>query len=105
MVSIFKVIRDNDLHLLKFLINASTGDQHHTTYSNVSKKDMQWIQQYLKQSGSKYFDLNKRSLKGRTALHCAVTWNRLEMAQALIECPQVNVNLCDRENGWTALHR
>lgn len=105
MVSIFKIIRHNDIHLLKFLIDASTGDQHRTTYSNVTKKDIQWIQHYLKRSGSKYFDLNKRSSVGRTPLHCAATWNRVAIAHALIELPQVDVNLRDRENGWTALHR
>lgn len=105
MVSIFKVIRDNDIHLLNYLIDSSAGDQHHNTYNNIPKQDIQFIQQQLKNSGSKYYDLNRRSVNGRTALHCAVTWNRVEMAKALIDCPSVNVNLQDRENGWTALHR
>jgi ankyrin repeat protein len=105
MASIFKVIRDNDIQLLNYLIDSSTGDQHHNTYNNILKQDIQFIQQQLKNSGSKYYDLNRRSVNGRTALHCAVTWNRVEMAQALIDCPNVNINLRDRENGWTALHR
>ncbi|OAD05687.1 hypothetical protein MUCCIDRAFT_120498, partial [Mucor lusitanicus CBS 277.49] len=29
----------------------------------------------------------------------------VEMASALINCAQVDVNIRDRENGWTALHR
>jgi ankyrin repeat protein len=105
MASIYKIIRDNDIHLLNYLIDASTGDQYNNTYSNVHKDFTQAIQQHLKRSGSKYYDINKRSVNGRTALHCAATWNRVEMARALIECPSVHVNLQDRENGWTALHR
>lgn len=38
-------------------------------------------------------------------MHYAVTWNRVEMAATLINCAQVDVNMRDRENGWTALHR
>lgn len=77
MVSIFRAIRENDLQLITCLIDEP----------------------------KKKTDINKRSTKGRTPLHLAVTWNRLEIAQALIDCPLVNVNLRDRENGWTALHR
>jgi ankyrin repeat protein len=88
MTSIFKVIRDNDVQLLNYLI-----DEDHSTFS---KGDLKRV---------KHLDLNKRSVNGRTALHCAVTWNRVEMVQALMHCPSVNINLCDRENGWTALHR
>lgn len=81
MTSIFRVIRDNDIQLLNDLIETRDSKRY------------------------KPIDLNKRSVNGRTALHCAVTWNRVAMAQALIQCPMVNVNICDRENGWTALHR
>lgn len=105
MASIYKVIRDNDIHLLNYMIDASVGDQHNKTYNDIPKEFIQAIQQQMKRSGSKYYDLNKRSVNGRTALHCAAIWNRVEMAQALISCPSVNVNLKDRENGWTALHR
>lgn len=84
MTSILKVIRDNDIQLLKNLIQGE--------HTRESKR-------------AKHLDLNKRSVNGRTALHCAVTWNRVEIAQALIACPAVNINVCDRENGWTALHR
>lgn len=100
MTTIFKAIRDNDIQLLNYYIDVSTGDRH-----NISKQDIQLIQQQLRHSGSKHYDLNKRSVNGRTALHCAVTWNRVEIARALINCSFVNVNLRDRENGWTALHR
>ena len=103
MASIYKIIRDNDINLLNYLIDASTGDQQHP--HAVPKHFIQSVQQQLKASGTKYFDINKRSVHGRTALHCAATWNRMEMAQALVDCPAVNVNLKDSENGWTALHR
>ncbi|KAI8971962.1 hypothetical protein BDF20DRAFT_915702 [Mycotypha africana] len=107
MVSIFKAIRDNDIQLLKYFIDLSVGDQQRqrSNIANIPKNDLQWIQKYLKNAGLKYFDLNKRSTKGRTPLHYAVTWNRVEIAKLLIDCPNVNVNLCDLENGWTALHR
>lgn len=100
MVSIFKAIRENDLQLLTYFIDSSIGDLPRQ-FNNTQKI----IQQQLKTAGLKNFDLNKRSNRGRTPLHVAVTWNRLEIAQALIDCPLVNVNLRDRENGWTALHR
>lgn len=51
------------------------------------------------------FDPNARSVYGRTALHLAATWDRREIVRILVNCPIVNVNLTDRENGWTALHR
>lgn len=105
MASIYKIVRDNDIHLLNYLIDVSTGDQHNNTYSEVPKEFIQVIQQQLKRSGSKYYDINKRSVNGRTALHCAATWNRIEIVRALLECSSIQVNLKDRENGWTALHR
>ncbi|KAI8369101.1 hypothetical protein EDC96DRAFT_503859 [Choanephora cucurbitarum] len=104
MVSIFKAIQENDIQLLNYFIDLSIGEQQNT-YPSIPKHSIQWLQQQLRISGQKYYDINKRSTKGRTPLHCAVTWNRTEIAQALISCPQVNVNLRDRENGWTALHR
>ncbi|KAI8370296.1 hypothetical protein BD560DRAFT_434946 [Blakeslea trispora] len=104
MVSIFKAIRENDIQFLNYLIDLSSGEQQNT-YPSIPKHSMQWLQQQLRVSGQKYYDINKRSSKGRTPLHCAVTWNRTEIAQALISCPHVNVNVRDRENGWTALHR
>ncbi|KAI8080954.1 hypothetical protein BDF21DRAFT_444320 [Thamnidium elegans] len=100
MTTLFKAIRNNDIQLLNYYIDVSTGDHH-----NVNKQDIQFIQQQLRHSGSKHYDLNKRSVNGRTALHCAVTWNRVEISRVLINCSSVNVNLRDRENGWTALHR
>ncbi|KAI7898269.1 uncharacterized protein BX663DRAFT_538623 [Cokeromyces recurvatus] len=103
MVSIYKAIRNNDLELVNYFIDLATGDRSHRV-SNLSKQQIQWIQQqYLK--NTKYFDLNKRSVKGRTPLHCAVAWNRTEIVKALVCCQQVDINLRDRENGWTALHR
>lgn len=104
MVSIFKAIRDNDTQLLNYFIELSTNE-HPSSASSISKQDSQWIHRQLKTSGQKQFDLNKRSSKGKTALHYAATWNRVEMASNLINCSQVDINLRDRENGWTALHR
>jgi hypothetical protein len=52
--------------------------------------------------------INRRDIKGRTALHLAVATlepDALEYVQALLESPHVNVNLQDPESGWTALHR
>ncbi|KAG2222852.1 hypothetical protein INT45_000467, partial [Circinella minor] len=65
----------------------------------------QFFQRYSKTTGQKQFNINKRSIRGRTALHCAATWNRKHIAKILIDCPLVNINIQDRENGWTALHR
>ncbi|KAK4509996.1 Rho GTPase [Mucor velutinosus] len=105
MVSIFKAIRDNDTQLLNYFIELATNESSSSSTQAVSKQQSQWIQQQLKSSGQKQFDLNKRSSRGKTALHYAVTWNRVEMASSLINCAQVDVNMRDRENGWTALHR
>ncbi|GAN04251.1 conserved hypothetical protein [Mucor ambiguus] len=106
MVSIFKAIRDNDTQLLSYFIELATHDSSSSSSTQaVSKQTSQWLQQQLKSSGQKQFDLNKRSSRGKTALHYAVTWNRVEIASKLINCAQVDVNVRDRENGWTALHR
>lgn len=107
MVSIFKVIRENNVQVLNQLIGLATGEVPITHYNNdyLSKQELVHLQQQLKYTGLKLLDLNKRSAKGRTALHVAASWNRVEIAQLLINCPLVNVNLQDRENGWTALHR
>ncbi|KAI8883128.1 hypothetical protein K501DRAFT_323634 [Backusella circina FSU 941] len=104
MVSIFNAIRQDNIDVLKHLIALTTGETITAAPSCITKEDSQWIQQRWRQ-GSKQFDLNKRSTKGRTPLHCAATWNRVQIAQLLIECPQVGVNIKDSENGWTALHR
>jgi len=104
MVSIFKAIRDNDTQLLNYFIELAKNDSSLSTHQ-IPKQDSQWIRQQLKSSGQKQFDLNKRSSRGKTALHYAVTWNRVDMASSLIKCAQVDVNVRDRENGWTALHR
>lgn len=107
MVSIFRVIRENNVQVLNQLIGLATGEISITNYNNdyLSKQDLISLQQQLKAADLKLFDLNKRSTKGRTALHVAATWNRVEIAKLLIDCPLVDVNLQDRENGWTALHR
>ncbi|KAI9344772.1 hypothetical protein BD770DRAFT_414187 [Pilaira anomala] len=102
MTSIFKAIRNNDIQLLNYFIQHATGD-----HGTIPKQDLQFIQQHQHKlnNASKHFDLNKRSVNGRTALHVAVTWNRVQIAHDLIHCSSVNINLRDRENGWTALHR
>nr|AET35421.1 ArbB [Syzygites megalocarpus] len=107
MVSIFQIIRQNNVQILNQLIGLATEDVSISNYNNphLSKEDLLNLQQQLKITGSKTIDLNKRSVNGRTALHVAVTWNRVEIVQLLVDCMLVNVNLQDRENGWTALHR
>ncbi|KAL0087569.1 ankyrin repeat-containing domain protein [Phycomyces blakesleeanus] len=101
-VSIFKAIKDNNIDLVKFLIGLGTKSNQS---ANVTKEDQQWLRNHLKTTGQKQYNLNKRSSKARTALHYAVQWNRISIAQCLIECPMVNINLQDLESGWTALHR
>ncbi|KAG0178136.1 hypothetical protein DFQ29_003864 [Apophysomyces sp. BC1021] len=101
MVSIFKAVRQNDVEVIRYLVNFASGTPIPAT---VPKEDQQWLSQYLKSTGQKVYNLNRRSIRGRTALHCAVAWNRVEIAQILIECTFVNVNAQDRESGWTALH-
>lgn len=103
MTSIFKAIRNNDIQLLNYFIQHATGD-----HGTIPKQDLQFIQHHHHHklnTPSKHFDLNKRSVHGRTPLHLAVTWNRVQIAHDLIHCSSVNINLRDRENGWTALHR
>ncbi|CEP14245.1 hypothetical protein [Parasitella parasitica] len=102
MASIFKAIRDNDTQLVNYFIEVSLNER---PPSNIPKKDREWIHYQLKITDQKLFDLNRRSSGGKTALHYAVTWNRLEIASHLISLPHVDVNMRDRENGWTALHR
>ncbi|KAL9549463.1 hypothetical protein MBANPS3_005191 [Mucor bainieri] len=101
MVSIFKAIRDNDTQLLDYFIQLATHDGS-SVPAALPKQTSQW---QLKSSGQKSFDLNKRSSRGKTALHYAATYDRVAMAAKLIHCTQVDVNMRDRENGWTALHR
>ncbi|KAG1467205.1 hypothetical protein G6F56_004539 [Rhizopus delemar] len=107
MVSIFRVIRENNVQVLNQLIGLATGEVSISHYNNnyLSKEDLLNLQQQLKTTGSKFVDFNRKSSNGRTALHVAATWNRVEIVQLLVDCPLVNVNLQDRENGWTALHR
>lgn len=49
--------------------------------------------------------LNLRDKCGRTALHLAATYNRIETAGFLCEFSSLNPNIRDEESGWTALHR
>ena len=53
-------------------------------------------------------EVNAFDYLGRTVLHlaCASTEPAsLEYARMLLAHPSINVNLCDKENHWTALHR
>ncbi|KAI8986522.1 hypothetical protein BDB01DRAFT_612890 [Pilobolus umbonatus] len=103
MVSIFRSIKENKIDVIRHLIGLATGDNAY--HSSLTKEEHRYLQHLLKLSGTKYYDLNKKSVYGRTPLHCAVTWNRLQIAEMLLDCPLVDVNVQDRENGWTALHR
>ncbi|KAI9496700.1 hypothetical protein BDB00DRAFT_952741 [Zychaea mexicana] len=135
MLSIFKAVRDNNVDTVRDLVQlASAGTTsiistttppasvNSTTAANINNYHdyqhspqqqpqqqqhhyRQLLQRYTKATGQRQFNLNKRSIRGRTALHCAATWNRTEIAKILIACPLVNINIQDRENGWTALHR
>lgn len=64
-------------------------------------------------------EVNARDRYGRTVLHLVASttsWDPsetgegkedgpLDFLEVLLACPTVNVNLQDRESGWTALHR
>lgn len=106
MISIFKAVKDNNVELIRDLIEKATsgtgppptllkGDQGHRHVQRHSKAA----------GGTRQINLNKRSILGRTALHLAAARNRVEIVKLLVECPLVDVNLRDHENGWTALHR
>ncbi|KAI9317654.1 hypothetical protein BX666DRAFT_1857499 [Dichotomocladium elegans] len=102
MVSIFKAIKENNVDSIRDLIQLTTGN---AALATIPPDRRQQFQRYLKATGQKQVNLNRRSIYGRTALHCAATWNRIDMVRLLLDCPSVNVNVQDRENGWTALHR
>ncbi|CAO3703459.1 unnamed protein product [Rhizopus stolonifer] len=99
MVSIFRVIRENNVQVLNQLIGLATGEVSISHYNNnyLSKEDLLNLQQQLKTTGSKFVDFNRKLSNGRTALHVAATWNRVEIVQLLVDCPLVNVNLQDRK--------
>ncbi|KAI8391271.1 uncharacterized protein BYT42DRAFT_188138 [Radiomyces spectabilis] len=103
MSSIFKAVRDNDVETINNYILLALGEPIRNL--GFAKEDQRRLQRYFKSAGCKRFDINKRSILGRTALHCAASWNRIEITKALMACPLVDVNIQDRENGWTALHR
>ncbi|KAI8139555.1 hypothetical protein BJV82DRAFT_563737 [Fennellomyces sp. T-0311] len=109
MLSIFKAVRDNNVETVRDLVQLASAGTTTTsanyTFDSQQQQNRQLLQRYWKATGQKQFNINKRSIRGRTALHCAATWNRVEIAKILIDCPLVNINLQDRENGWTALHR
>lgn len=52
--------------------------------------------------------LNRYDPRGRTVLHlisASVKADAIDYLEVLLNCPGVNVNLPDKESGWTALHR
>lgn len=49
--------------------------------------------------------INQRDIFGRTLLHIAVSSGKLELVEALLEHPKIDLTLQDFESGWTALHR
>ncbi|KAI8332145.1 hypothetical protein BC941DRAFT_437618 [Chlamydoabsidia padenii] len=99
MISIYKAIKLNDVETITYLINLASSSQQ------VNKETQSWLPRYLRTTNQKHYNLNRRSTMGKTALHYAITWNRLEIAKLLIECPLVNINKRDLENGWSPLHR
>ncbi|KAG2178097.1 hypothetical protein INT43_003350 [Umbelopsis isabellina] len=99
MTSIFKAVYENNVESIKQFI----ADANRTT---PSSKDPQTASQPTRRkSNVPIVNINKRSILGRTALHLAASWNRMDILQLLVDCPHTNVNIRDRENGWTALHR
>ncbi|KAG2186942.1 hypothetical protein INT44_003170 [Umbelopsis vinacea] len=100
MSSIFKAVYENNVESIKQFIR--DADRTAPSLSRDSQNGAQGSRR--KQVGS-MTNINKRSMLGRTALHLAAHWNRVEIVQLLVDCVHVNVNLRDRESGWTALHR
>lgn len=99
MTSIFKAVYENNVESIKQFI----ADANRTT--PFSKDPQAAPQPARKKSNVHMVNINKRSILGRTALHLAASWNRTDILQLLVDCPHANVNIRDRENGWTALHR
>lgn len=116
MVNIFKLVKDNNVDQIREYTQAtSTGIATRPSPTTLIQ-DRPQQQQQPQPNNSKHHhhhhhklqrqvNLNKRSIKGRTALHCAASWNRTAITKLLLDCPWVNINIQDRENGWTALHR
>ena len=53
-------------------------------------------------------DVNARDWLGRTVLHLACSSTErfaIEYVRRLLAHPAINVNICDVESRWTALHR
>lgn len=120
MVNIFKLVKDNNVDQIREYTQAtSTGiaTRPSPTITTTLIQDRPQQQQQPQPNNSKHHhhhhhkllqrqvNLNKRSIRGRTALHCAASWNRIAITKLLLDCPWVNINIQDRENGWTALHR
>lgn len=70
------------------------------------------------QNGPSKDEVNARDRLGRSVLHLVAselatfpedlpqdTVTSLDYLEALLKSPVINVNLQDKENGWTALHR
>lgn len=100
MTSIFKAVYENNVESIKQFIRDADR-----TAPLPHKESQSSSQGNRKKVIGSMTNINKRSILGRTALHLAAQWNRVEIVQLLVDCPQVNVNVRDRESGWTALHR
>ncbi|KAI7884045.1 hypothetical protein K492DRAFT_158679 [Lichtheimia hyalospora FSU 10163] len=111
MVNIFKLVQDNNVDQIREYTQATSADIATRPSHTLNQDRPQQQQQQQQPNNSRNYkaqrqvNLNKRSIRGRTALHCAVSWNRIAITKLLLECPWVNINIQDRENGWTALHR
>ncbi|CAO3594766.1 unnamed protein product [Absidia cylindrospora] len=100
MISIYKAIKINNVDTISYLINLASS-----CHTSATSKDTQaWLLPYLKGTNQKHYNLNCQSTLGKTPLHYAIVWNRSEIAQKLIDCPLVNINKRDIENGWSPLH-
>ncbi|KAL1923010.1 uncharacterized protein VTP21DRAFT_9386 [Calcarisporiella thermophila] len=106
-MSLFQCIATNNVELARTLLRNVRWSNHPQEGSpRLSAGSGSYQRHSLQGSSGKYLcDPNKRSTLGRTPLHLAASKNRVEIAKLLVECPAVNINLQDLENGWTALHR
>lgn len=107
MLSLFKAVKDNNVALIRDIAEQVLPLPVYNPNKKGQSKDQfnKQLQQRRSSRDHAHYDLNRRSIKGRTLLHCAATWNRVAILKILVECPAVNVNQQDQENGWTALHR
>ncbi|ORX60376.1 hypothetical protein DM01DRAFT_1300126 [Hesseltinella vesiculosa] len=99
MLSIFEAIRQNHVDTIQALIQLASA------HATPNKDTLAWLRPYLKATNQKQYNLNRRSTLGKTPLHYAIQYNCIDIARLLIDCPLVDINKRDLENGWTPLHK